>query len=156
MSTNDEMLRMVNDTLARVSITHERLSGHRQAVLNATRNVDRIALANDLDSIRQELATAKKLLWDLHGSLYQIQQRERPVGSRRSRQYTTRLSHVGLVHCYRIYSDRSVEWGMLKGGEFTPDLNSSQVTNPDKRRAIVADYIRFSRGMGQAFTREDL
>lgn len=58
----------LNDALNVVTRLERRMTGWHSAVINATRNADRISLANDADSIRLELSVIKELIRDARGS----------------------------------------------------------------------------------------
>ena len=55
--------------ISRLNRVQFRLTGWHNAIINATRNADRISLANDADSLRLDLSVIHELLRDARGSL---------------------------------------------------------------------------------------
>lgn len=60
---------MLTETIGRVNVTERRMIGLHSGILNATRNADRLLLANTIEALRLELSVIHELLRDTRGTL---------------------------------------------------------------------------------------
>lgn len=72
----------------------------------------------------------------------------------RSRQYLVFLVRMDRMLAWRVYSDRSVEWGYIEQGEFRSRAKFESSTK--STRDCVAQNLRMARDFGYKILKENL
>lgn len=74
----------------------------------------------------------------------------------KSRQYLVFLVRMDRLLAWRVYSDRSVEWGYIEQGEFRSRHNQKFESSTESARDCIAQNLRMARDFGYKILREDL